>query len=72
MLKFADDVKLIGRVGSEDDVGSLRMDLISLGRRAEKWQIKFNEGKCKLMKIGFKNKKKAYEFNGVPLGIINE
>jgi len=29
MLKFADYVKLIGRVGSEEDVGRMRMDLIS-------------------------------------------
>jgi len=36
MLKFADDVKLIGSVGSEDDVGRLKMDLNSLGRWAEK------------------------------------
>jgi len=26
MLKFADDVKLIGRVGSEEDFDQLRMD----------------------------------------------
>jgi len=32
MLKFMDDVKLIGRVCSEEDVGGLRMDLISLVR----------------------------------------
>jgi len=36
MLKFADDVKLIGRVHLEDDVGRLRMDLASLGSWAEK------------------------------------
>jgi len=50
MLKFADDVKLIGRLGSEDDVGRMRMDLnhlVSLGRWAERWQMKFNDGKCK-------------------------
>jgi len=37
MLKFVDDVKLTGRVGSEDDVGRLIMDLTtSLGGWAEK------------------------------------
>jgi len=39
MLKFADNVNLIGRVGSEDDVVRLRMNLISLGRWVEKWQM---------------------------------
>jgi len=48
------------------------MDLISLGLWAEKWQMKFNEEKCKLTNIGFKYKKEAYELNGVPLGIIKE
>jgi len=36
ILKFTDAVKLIGRVGSEEDVGPLRMDLASLGGWAEK------------------------------------
>jgi len=31
--------------------------------------MKFNEGKCKLMNIGFRNRKEDY---GVPLGIIKE
>jgi len=34
--------------------------------------MKLNDGKCNLMNIGFKNKKEAYELNGVPLGIIKE
>jgi len=42
ILKFEYDVMLIGRVDSEDDVGRLRMDLISLAGWAEKWQMKFN------------------------------
>jgi len=59
MLKFAADVNLIGKVGSEDDVGPvgrLKMNLICVDRWAEKWQMKFNERKCKL--IG--NRKKEY------------
>jgi len=64
MLKFADDVKPIGRVGSEDDVGRLGMDLINFGRWAEKWQMKFNDEKCKLMNIRIRNRKEDYELNG--------
>jgi len=40
ILKFADDVKLIGRVGSDVDVGRLRMHLASMRGWAEKWQRK--------------------------------
>jgi len=72
MLKFADDVKQIGSVGLEDNVGRLKMDLITLGRWAEKWRLKFNDRKCKLMNIGFRNRKEDYALNGVPLGIIKE
>jgi len=48
------------------------MNLITLGHWAEKWQMKFNKGKCKLMNIGFRNTKEDYALNGVPLGIIKE
>jgi len=36
ILRFADDAKLIGRVGSEDEVGRLKMNLASLDGWAEK------------------------------------
>jgi len=74
ILKSADDVRFIGRVGSEDDAGQLRMDLASLGSYAEKWGMVFNVGKCKVLNIGFKNRKEDYSpiLNGVPLGRIKE
>jgi len=51
MLKFEDDVKLIGRVDSAEDVGRLRMDLTRLGSWAENWQMMFNVEKCKIVNI---------------------
>jgi len=71
MLKFADDVKLIGtrRVDSVEDVGRLKMDMTRLGSWAETWQRMFNVDKCKVMNIGFKNREKEYALNGIPLGI---
>jgi len=64
------EVKLFGRVDSEDNVGRLRMDLISLGCWAEKWQMKFNVDKSKELKIGFRNSEEPYALKGAPLGII--
>jgi len=58
MLKFAGDVKLIGRVDSAEDVGRQRMDLTRLGSWAEKWRMMFNVEKCNVMNIGFKIEKK--------------
>jgi len=72
ILKFADDVKLIGRVGSKEDVDRLRMDFTSLDGWAERWQMKLNVEKCKVMNIVFKNKEEHYVLNGAPLGVIKE
>jgi len=62
MLKFADDVKLIGRV---DDVDRLRIYLTRLSSWAKNWQMIFNVEKCKVMNIGFKNKEEDYALNGM-------
>ena len=42
VLKFADDPKLIARVGSEEDRERLRQDLIELFKWSEDWQMLFN------------------------------
>jgi len=39
---------------------------------AEKWQMMFNVGKCKVMNIGIKNRKEDYALNGIPLNRIKE
>ena len=41
LLKYADDVKLIGQVASERDVDSLRADLQLLAEWSEDWQMLF-------------------------------
>jgi len=38
----------------------------------EKWQVKFNVEKCKVLNIGFRNSEEPYALNGAPLGIIKE
>ena len=54
LLKFADDVKLIGQVASEWDVDSLRADLQLLAEWSEDWQMLFNVEKCKVLHVGYK------------------
>ena len=49
--KFADDTKLIGKVKFEHDIESIWIDLRSLEEWSEKWQLKFNGDKCKVMHI---------------------
>ena len=56
VLKFADDTKLVARVGSEEDRERLRQDLVELYKWSEDWQMLFNLDKCSVMHFGFANK----------------
>ena len=51
MLKFADDTKLVARVGSEED----RERLIELFKLSEDCQMLFNLDKCAVMHFAFAN-----------------
>ena len=55
MLKFADDTKLVARVGSEEDRDRPRQDLFELFKWSEDWQMLFNLDKCAVMHFGFAN-----------------
>ena len=55
VLKFADDTKLVARVGSEEDKERLRQDLVKLYKWSEDWQMLFNLDKCSVMHFGFAN-----------------
>ena len=60
LLKFADDVKLIGQVASERDVDSLRADLQLLVEWSADWQMLFNVEKCKVLHVGYNNMCASY------------
>ena len=72
ILKFADDTKLFGKAGNTQDVEKLRKDLSELHLWSEKWQMKFNIDKCKVMHIGFNNGEVDYEIAGKKLEKVNE
>ena len=52
ILKFADDTKLIARVGTVQEVERLRDDLRKLFQWAEDWQMMFNVDKCSVLHFG--------------------
>ena len=60
ILKFADDTKIFGKAGTKESVNKLRADLQALLNWSEKWQMKFNTEKCKVMHIGVNNLKEEY------------
>jgi Reverse transcriptase (RNA-dependent DNA polymerase)/Endonuclease-reverse transcriptase len=51
---FADDTKIWRKIRSEEDSESLQNDLDKLEEWSDKWMLKFNTAKCKVMHIGHK------------------
>jgi hypothetical protein len=58
--KFADDTKLCRKIGSNDDVESLKQDLNILTKWSEDLQMQFNTEKCKVMQLGRNKFDKQY------------
>ena len=52
LLLFADDTKLIKMLLSKMSHCELQNDLNHLISRSEKWQLKFNTSKCKVLRFG--------------------
>ena len=65
--KFADDTKIMSKVTSTSQWQELQCDLNKLTRWAEKWQMKFNIEKCKVLHIGSNNVQAKYVMSNVPL-----
>src|SRR6266516_5703093 len=60
VLKFADDIKVWGRVDNAEDVSRLQEDLKTLGRWSENNLMPFNVSKCRVMHLGCRNTKAEY------------
>jgi len=52
LLKFADDMKVFGKVTDGSDRESIQEDLNRLVNWADRWKMEFNAKKCKLMHVG--------------------
>ncbi|XP_069607092.1 uncharacterized protein [Ranitomeya imitator] len=65
---FADDTKLCKAVNTREDSILLQMDLDKLETWAERWQMRFNNDKCKVIHMGRRNQYHHYTLNGKPLG----
>ena len=72
---FADDIKLFRTITSEGDRHQLQEDLKQLKHLvtwSEKWQLGFNEGKCKVLHLGNSNPRHTYHMNEVALSAGSE
>jgi len=66
---FADDTKLFRAIRTPEDCEKLQDDLNQLVKWSEKWQLGFNENKCKVLHLGNSNQKLIYEMNVTTLDI---
>ncbi len=58
---FADDTKLFRIIKNISDSTELQEDLTNLQEWSDKWQLRFNAAKCKVMHIGRQNEKQQYK-----------
>jgi len=55
LLKFADDTKIVSKVGTTEDVKVLQDDLHKLFQWSKDWKMLFNTDKSKIIHFGFNN-----------------
>ena len=72
VLKFADDTKLAHTVLNEKDRDDLQTTLNNLCDWSDKWCMRFNTGKCKVVHVGKKNNEYDYNMKGSTLGKVSE
>lgn len=70
--KFADDTKLGGKALTIGDCEDIQKDLDNLSAWSEKWLLKFNKDKCKVMHVGSQNLKHNYKLQGSNLLKVEE
>ena len=61
LLMFADDTKLFRKIESLYDNTTLQEDISKLENWCQRWNMKFNNDKCKIMHIGRTNQKFQYK-----------
>ena len=71
LLKFADDTKVIKRIASLADSHALQETITKLQEWANKWQMTFNVGKCKILHLGNKNPLHDYYMEGTKLQAVS-
>ena len=65
VFKFADDSKIVIRVRNTNDNIKGQKSLDKVVGWSDRWDMEFNESKCKVLHIGSNNPKFNYSMNGV-------
>ena len=72
LLKFADDTKIVRKVGTAEDVKVLQDDLHKLFQWSKDWQMLFNSDKSKIIHFGFNNNESSYVLGTSTLCTVDE
>ena len=64
---FADDTKIYRALQDQDDQKKLQKDLDALKSWSTKWQLHFNDSKCKVLHLGNQNPRHTYHMGGTIL-----
>ncbi|MCP4268390.1 MAG: hypothetical protein GY777_22910, partial [Candidatus Brocadiaceae bacterium] len=70
--KFADDTKIGNNSVTSFQRQQIQNDLDKLTEWAERWQMKFNIERCKMLHIGNKNQHAQNLMNGIPLKSVDK
>ena len=57
---FADDTKVYNRIQNTEDVNCLQSSIDEMFMWTQKWLLKFNKDKCKVLHLGKNNPKNKY------------
>ena len=68
---YADDTRVIAIIRNLLDSNMLKNDIKTLVDSSNKWSIKFNESKCKVMHIGKNNEEFIYQMNNSILTVTD-
>ena len=69
--KFADDTKIANSVVSQVQKNEMQNNLDKLSEWGKTWQMSFNENKCKVMHLGYRNDKAKYILNDIQLKSVD-
>ena len=72
VILFADDTKLYSRVERQEDCHTLQEDINKLVNWSEKWLMRFNTEKCKVLHFGHNNKQQHYFMKDSKLSTTKE
>ena len=72
LKKFADDTKLAKVIANIADAQQMQENLNRISQWAEKWQMRFNVKKCKVMHFGKNNIRYDYTMNGCVIEKVAE